>query len=63
MEKLVKQGYQFEAGPAWCKMSKAHRSGTLDVVKNSLWVDVTAHTTAEGADNVDARLVAPVASE
>ena len=43
---LVKQGYRFEA--------------TLDVVKNSLWVEAKAYTAAEGACNVDARLVAPV---
>ena len=35
----------------------------LDVVKNSLWVDVRAYTTAEVARNADARLVAPVVSE
>ena len=63
MKKLVKQGYQFEAGPTGCKMSKGDRSLTWDVVKNSLWVDVRAYTTAEGARNADARLVAPVVSE
>ena len=60
---LVKQGYKFEAGLTGCKMSKGDHSETLDVVKNSLWVDVRAHTTAEGARNADARLVAPVVSE
>ena len=58
--KLVKQGYRFEAGPTGCNMSKGDRSVTLDVVKNSLWLDATAYTTAEGARNADARLVAPV---
>ena len=33
---------------------------TLDVVKNTLWVDAEAYTTAEGALNADARFVAPV---
>ena len=33
---------------------------TLDVVKDSLWVDVKAYTTAEGARNADARRVAQV---
>ena len=41
-------------------MSKGDRSVTLDVVKNSLWLDATAYTTAEGARNADARLVAPL---
>ena len=44
-------------------MSKRDRSVTLDVVENSLWVDVKAYTTAERAPNADARLVAPVVSE
>ena len=58
--KLVQQSYRFEAGPTACKMSKGDRSVTLDVVKNSLWVDVQAYMTAEGARNADARLVAQV---
>ena len=57
MGKLVKQGYKFEAGPTGCTMSKRDRSFTLDVVKNSLWVDAKAYTTAEEARNADARLV------
>ena len=56
MGKLVKQGYRFEAGPTGCKMSKSDRSVTLDVVKNSLWVEPEAYMTVEA----DARLVAPV---
>ena len=36
---------------------------TLDVVKNSLWVNVIAYTKADEARNADARLVAPVVSE
>ena len=57
IEKLVKQGYKFEAGPIGCKRSSGNRSVTLDVVKNSL---VDAYTTSEGALNADARFVAPV---
>ena len=57
---LVKQGYRFEAGSTDCKMSKSDRTVTLDVVKNSLWVEAKAYTTAEGACNADARLVAPI---
>ena len=60
MGRLVKQGYRFEAGLTGCKMSKGDRSATLDVVKNSLWVDAKAHTTFAGVRNADARLVAPV---
>ena len=41
-------------------MSIGNRSVTLDIVKNSLWVDADAYTTAEGALNADARFVAPV---
>ena len=63
MGTLVKQGYQFEAGATRCEMSKGDRSVTLDVVKNSFWVDVRACRTAGGARNTDARLVAPVVSE
>ena len=59
----VKEGYRFEAGPTWCKMSKEDRSVTLDVVKSSLWVDVRAYTTVDGARNADAKPVAPVVSE
>ena len=44
-------------------MSNGDRSVALDVVKNSLCVDVRAYTTAEGARNADARAVAPVVSE
>ena len=58
--KLVKHDNRFEAGPTGCNMSKGDRSVTLDVVKNSLWLDATASTTAEGARNADARLVAPL---
>ena len=61
--KLVKQGYRYEAGATGCSLSKRDRDVTLDVVKISLWVDVKAYTTAEGARNADARLVAPVVSE
>ena len=63
MEKLVKQGCRFETGPTGCKMSKGDSSVTLDVVKKSLRVDVRAYTTAEGARNANARLIAPVVSE
>ena len=63
MGKLVKQGCQFEAGPTECKMSSGDRSVTLDVVKNSLWVDVRVCTTAEGARTTAARPVAPVVRE
>ena len=63
MEKVVKQGDKFEAGPTRCKRSRGNRSVTLDVVKNSLWVDATAYTTAEGALNADARFGAPVVHE
>ena len=55
-----KKGYQFETGPTRCKMSEVERSLTLDVVKDSLWVDVKAYTTARGARNADARFVAPL---
>ena len=41
-------------------MSRGNRSVRLDVVKNSLWVDAEAYTTAEGALNADARFVASV---
>ena len=41
-------------------MSKGDRSVTLDVVKNSLWVEAKAYTTMEEARNSDASLVAPV---
>ena len=58
--KLVRQGPQFEAGPAGCKMSKGDRSVTLDDVKTFL-VDVRAYTAVELKD-ADARLVAPVVS-
>ena len=51
MEKLVKQGSRFEAGPTGCNMSQGDRSVTLDVAKNSLWVDAKVYTTAEGARN------------
>ena len=57
---MVKEGYNFEAGPTGCKMSRGNRSMTLDVVKNSLWVIAEAYTTAEGALNADASFVAPV---
>ena len=63
MGKVVKHGYQFEAGPTGFKLSKGDRSVTLDVVKNPLWVDVRAYTTAERARNADARVIAPVVSE
>ena len=33
MEKVVKQGDKFEAGPTRCKVSRGNRSVTLDVVK------------------------------
>ena len=56
IEKLIKEGYQFEAGQTGCKMSKGDRSVTLDVVQSSVSVDVRAYTTAERARNVDARL-------
>ena len=36
IEKLVKEGYKFEAGPTGCKMSSGNHSVTLDVVRNSL---------------------------
>ena len=54
MEKLIKEGYQFEARQTGCKMSKGDRSVTLDAVQSSL--SVRAYTTAERARNVDARL-------
>ena len=57
--KLVTQGYRCEAESTGCKMSKGERSVTLDIVKNSFWVDAKADTMAEGARNADARLVAP----
>ena len=57
---LVNQGYPIEAGPTGCTVPKGDR---VDVEKNSLWVDVKACTTAEGARNADARLVATVVSE
>ena len=60
MEKVVKQGDKFEAGSIWCNMSRGNRSVTLDVVKNSLWMDAAAYRTAEGALKADARFVAPV---
>ena len=62
-EKLVKQGHRYEAGPTGCKMCKGDRRVTLDVVKTCLWVDVKAHTTAEGARKADEILVVPVVSE
>ena len=58
MVKLIKQGYQFGAGPARCKVSKGDRSVTLDIVKNFLWVEVRAYTTDEGG-----RPVASVVTE
>ena len=41
-------------------MSRGNCSLTLDIVKNTLWVDAKTYTTAEGALNADARFVAPV---
>ena len=38
-------------------VQKGDRSVTLDVVKNSLWVDAKAFTTTEGGRNADARFV------
>ena len=55
--------YSFGTSQGWhalCKLSKADRSVTLDVVKKPLWVDAKAYTTIEGVRNADARLVAPV---
>ena len=52
-EQLVNQGYQFEAGPT---VQSAQGRSQRDVgrSKNSLWVDVRGHTTADGAHNADA---------
>ena len=47
MGKFMKQGYKFEAGSTGCKMPRGNRSVTLEVVKNSHWVDAEAYTTAE----------------
>ena len=63
MEKLVKQGFRFEAGSTGCKMSKGDSTLTLGAMKNCLWVDVRAYTTAEEARSTDARRVALVVSE
>ena len=38
MEKLVKHGYQFEAGPTGCKMSEGGRNVTLAAVKNRFFL-------------------------
>ena len=43
-------------------MSRGNRSVALAIVKNSLWVDAEAYTTAEGTLNADARFVALVRS-
>ena len=61
MEKLVKEGNQFVAGPTECKMSEGDRSVTLDAVKNylSLW----GGRQGFHARNADASLVASVASD
>ena len=53
-EQLVNQGYQFEAGPSSVQNAQGRSQRDVGRSKNSLWVDVRGHTTADGAHNADA---------